>query len=417
MSHRGHTFSSISEVIEDIKAGKLIILVDDEDRENEGDLVCAAELVTPQMINFMIRQAAGKLCLSLTTETCEKLHLYPQTSENTTQHGTAFTISIDAKAEFGITTGVSAAERCATIKRCIADDSKASDFDRPGHISPLKARQGGVLVRAGHTEASVDLAALAGLKPAGVIIEILKEDGEIARLDDLVQFAKKHDLKICTIESLVEYRLQRERSVLRVESIPLQNKYGSWTLHAYQSVTDAEPHVALCMGDVGRIGTDGEPVVVDRPVLVRAHSQCLTGDVFGSARCDCGEQLSHAMEAIAAAGEGVILYLRQEGRGIGLRNKLHAYRLQDQGLDTVEANEKLGFPADKRDYGVGAQMLRDLGIRQIRVLTNNPKKVSRLQVYGLEVVEQLPIQIPSNPHNRKYLNTKREKLGHTLKDE
>ncbi len=417
MTERGSPFCSIPEVIDEIKAGKLVILVDDEDRENEGDLVCAAELVTPQMINFMIRQAAGKLCLSLTTETCERLHLYPQTSENTAQHGTAFTISIDAKPAFGITTGVSAAERCATIKRCLADDAKPSDFDRPGHISPLKARPGGVLVRAGHTEASVDLAQLAGLRPAGVIIEILKENGEIARLDDLVEFAKKHDFKICTIESLVEYRLQRERSVMRVESIPLQNRYGTWMLHAFQSVTDAEPHVALCMGDVGRIGPDGEPVAIDRAVMVRAHSQCLTGDVFGSARCDCGEQLTRAMEAIAAAGEGIILYLRQEGRGIGLRNKLHAYRLQDEGMDTVEANTQLGFPADKRDYGIGAQMLRDLGVRRIQILTNNPKKVSRLQVYGLEVVDQLPLQVPSNPHNRKYLETKREKMGHTLKKE
>lgn len=410
-------FSSVTEALEDIKAGRLVILVDDADRENEGDLVCAAELVTPQMINFMIRQAAGKLCLPLSAEICERLHLYPQTSDSTAPHGTAYTISIDAKPQFGITTGVSAAERCATIRRCLDDDARPSDFDRPGHISPLKGRPGGVLVRAGHTEASIDLARLAGLKPAGVIIEILKENGEIARLDDLIQFAARHDLKICTIESLIEYRLQRERSVMRVESVPMQNAYGQWTLHAYQSVTDPEPHVALCMGDIGRLGPDGEPIDIDHAVLVRAHSQCLTGDVFGSARCDCGEQLDLAMQTIAKAGEGVILYLRQEGRGIGLRNKLHAYRLQDEGLDTVEANEKLGFPADKRDYGVGAQMLRDLGVRRVRILTNNPKKVSRLEVYGLEVVDQLPLQVASNPHNRRYLQTKREKLGHTLKDE
>ena len=410
-------FSPIPEIIDEIKAGRFVILVDDADRENEGDLVCAADLVTPDMINFMIRKAAGKLCLSLTTETCEQLHLYPQAAENTTQHGTAFTISIDAKARFGITTGVSAAERCATIKRCLADDAKPSDFDRPGHISPLKGRPGGVLVRAGHTEASIDLARLAGLKPAGVIIEILREDGEVARLDDLLAFARMHGLKICTIESLIEYRLQRERSVVRIESIPLKNSYGSWMLHAFQSVTDAEPHVALCMGEIGRIGAEGEPIEVDHPVLVRAHSQCLTGDVFGSARCDCGAQLDQAMATISAAGEGVILYLRQEGRGIGLLNKLHAYRLQDEGLDTVEANERLGFPADKRDYGIGAQMLRDLGIRRIRILTNNPKKVSRLQVYGLDVVDQLPLQVPSNPDNRRYLRTKRDKMGHTLSDE
>ncbi|HWL94995.1 MAG TPA: bifunctional 3,4-dihydroxy-2-butanone-4-phosphate synthase/GTP cyclohydrolase II [Phycisphaerae bacterium] len=410
-------FSPVSEVIEEIKAGRFVILVDDADRENEGDLVCAAELVTPQMINFMIRQAAGKLCLPLTAETCERLHLYPQASENTAQHGTAFTISIDVKPQFGITTGVSAADRCTTIKRCLADDAKPSDFDRPGHISPLKGRPGGVLVRAGHTEASIDLAQLAGLKPAGVIIEILKENGEIARLDDLVEFANKHGLKICTIESLIEYRMQRERSIVRLESIPLTNRYGTWMLHAFQSMTDVEPHVALCMGNIGGIGPDGEAVAVDHAVLVRAHSQCLTGDVFGSSRCDCGEQLDRAMEIIAAAGEGVILYLRQEGRGIGLRNKLHAYRLQDEGLDTVEANQRLGFPADKRDYGIGAQMLRDLGVRRIRILTNNPKKTSRLQVYGLDVVDQLPLRVASNPDNRRYLNTKRDKLGHTLDEE
>jgi len=409
--------SPISEIIDDLKAGRMVILVDDEDRENEGDLVCAAELVTPEMINFMIRKAAGKLCLSLTTEACQKLHLYPQAAENTAEHGTAFTVSIDATREHGITTGVSASDRCRTIRCCIADDAAPSDFHRPGHISPLAGRPGGVLVRSGHTEASIDLARLAGLKSAGVIIEILKESGEVARLKDLVAFAKRHDLKICTIAALVEYRLQRERSVIRIESIPLQNRWGAWTLSAYQSITDAEPHIALSMGEVGRLDSSGNPVVVDHPVLVRVHSQCLTGDVFASERCDCGGQLERAMETIGAAGEGVIVYLRQEGRGIGLTNKLHAYRLQDQGLDTVEANEKLGFAADKRDYGIGAQILRDLGLRQIRILTNNPKKISRLEVYGLDVIEQLPIQMKSNPHNRRYLQTKREKLGHMLDEE
>jgi len=409
--------SPVPEIIEELRAGRFVILVDDEDRENEGDLVCAAELVTPEMINFMIRRAAGKLCLSLTEDICQKLHLYPQTSENTAEHGTAFTVSIDAVPQFGVTTGVSAADRCRTIHRCLADDAAPSDFHRPGHISPLKGRAGGVLVRSGHTEASIDLARLAGLKPAGVIIEILKENGEIARLDDLVAFAKKHDLKICTIAALVEYRLQRERSVIRIESVPLHNRWGDWRLMAYRSITDAEPHVALCMGDLGRLDENGDAVPVDHPVLVRVHSQCLTGDVFASDRCDCGEQLHRAMEVISRAGEGVIVYLRQEGRGIGLTNKLHAYRLQDQGLDTVEANERLGFPADKRDYGIGAQILRDLGLRQIRILTNNPKKISRLQVYGLEVIEQLPIQIKANPHNRRYLQTKRDKLGHLLDEE
>jgi 3,4-dihydroxy 2-butanone 4-phosphate synthase/GTP cyclohydrolase II len=417
MTQDGFPMSPIGEIIEAIKAGRMVILVDDADRENEGDLFCAAELVTPEMINFMIRRAAGKLCLSLTAETCGKLHLYPQATENTAEHGTAFTVSIDATREHGTTTGVSAGDRCRTIRRCIADDALPSDFHRPGHISPLSGRPGGVLVRSGHTEASIDLARLAGLKPAGVIIEILKDNGEIARLDDLVAFARQHDLKICTIAALVEYRLQRERSVIRVESIPLSNRWGQWTLSAYQSVTDPEPHVALSMGGVGRFDSSGNPVVVDHPVLVRVHSQCLTGDVFGSERCDCGGQLDRAMEVISAAGEGVIVYLRQEGRGIGLTNKLHAYRLQDQGLDTVEANEKLGFPADKRDYGIGAQILRDLGLRQIRILTNNPKKTNRLGVYGLEVTEQLPIQMKSNPNNRRYLQTKREKLGHLLEEE
>jgi len=409
-----HVFSPIADVLEDLRAGRMVILVDDEDRENEGDLVCSAERVTPDMINFMIRQAAGKLCLSLTAETCEKLHLYPQAAENTAEHGTAFTVSVDAAPEFGVSTGVSSADRCRTIQRCIADDAKPADLRRPGHISPLKGKTGGVLVRAGHTEAILDLTRLAGLKPAGVIIEILKENGEIARLPDLIEFAQKHDMKLCTIAALVEYRLQRERSIMRVETIPLENPWGKWTLHGFASVTDNEPHLALCMGDIGKLDANGEPIVIDRPVLVRVHSQCMTGDVFGSHRCDCGEQLDEAMRQIAEAGEGVIVYLRQEGRGIGLQNKLHAYKLQDEGLDTVEANEKLGLPADKRDYGVGAQILRDLGLRNIRILTNNPKKVSRLEVYGLQVVEQRPLQMPPHAGNRRYLATKRDKMGHRL---
>lgn len=414
MSVDDPVFCGIPEAIEDLKAGRFIILVDDCDRENEGDLVCAAELVTPAMINFMIRQAAGKLCLALSAETCEKLHLYPQTSESTAEHGTAFTVSIDAASEFGVTTGVSARDRCTTIRRCLDDHARPVDFRRPGHISPLKARPGGVLVRAGHTEASVDLTRLAGLKSAAVIIEVLKKDGEVARLDDLVAFAREHHLRICDIAKLVEYRLQRERSIMRIESIPMENQWGKWTLHGYKAVTDLEPHLALCMGRVGQLDQSGEPIVLDRPVLVRVHSQCLTGDTFGSFRCDCGEQLDKAMQLIGTEGEGIIIYLRQEGRGIGLLNKLHAYRLQDQGLDTVEANEELGFPADKRDYGVGAQILRDLGVRQIRVLTNNPKKLSRLQVYGLEVVKQEPLIIQPNEVNRRYLETKRTKMGHLL---
>lgn len=407
-------FSSIPEVLDDLKAGRFIILVDDEDRENEGDLVCASEKITPAMINFMIRKAAGKLCLALTTERCEQLHLHPQSNENTAEHGTAFTVSVDAGPEFGVTTGVSAKDRCETIKRCIDETTKSSDLRRPGHISPLKGVNGGVLVRAGHTEASIDLARLAGLKPSGVIIEVLNEEGGVAHLKDLVAFAKEHDLKICTIEKLIEYRLQRERSVLRMESIPLQNPHGKWHLHAYKSVLDSDPHLALCMGDIGNIDDNGDPIEIDHAVLVRVHSECFTGDVLHSLRCDCGDQLEDAMAEIAKIGEGIIVYLRQEGRGIGLLNKLHAYRLQDEGLDTVEANEKLGFPADKRDYGIGAQILRDLGVKKIQILTNNPKKVSRLGVYGLDVVDQLPLKIKPNPHNKRYLETKRTKLGHAL---
>lgn len=414
MSQMQSPFSPVSEIIADLKAGRFVILVDDEHRENEGDLVCAAECATPDMVNFMIREAAGKLCLTLQAERCERLHLHPMTNVNTAEHGTAFTVSVDAAQVFGVSTGVSAADRVRTIQRCLAEDALPSDLRRPGHVSPLKADPGGVLVRAGHTEASVDLARFAGHKPAGLIIEILDETGEVARLDGLVRFARKHGLKIGTIESLIEYRLQREQSVLRVESIPLSNRWGDWILHAYKSALDVEPHLALCMGDLGRSDTNGDAIIVDHPVLTRVHSQCLTGDVFGSGRCDCGDQLDRAMQLISEAGEGAIVYLRQEGRGIGLLNKLHAYRLQDGGLDTVEANEHLGFPADKRDYGMGAQILRDLGVRRIRILTNNPKKVSRLEVYGLEVADQLPIRIKPTAGNERYLRTKQEKLGHTL---
>ncbi len=414
MSQTQPPFSPVPEIVAELKAGRFVILVDDEHRENEGDLVCVAKLATPEMINFMIREAAGKLCLSLDTETCERLHLYPMTNENTAEHGTAFTVSIDAAPVFGVTTGVSAADRVRTIQRCLTDDAVPSDLRRPGHVSPLKADPGGVLVRAGHTEASVDLARIAGHKQAALIIEVLEEDGEVACLDGLVRFADKHGLKIGTIESLIEYRLQRERSVLRVESIPLSNRWGDWTLHAYKSALDPEPHLALSMGDLGQSDADGNAIAVDHPVLTRVHSQCLTGDVFGSGRCDCGDQLDRAMQLISDEGEGVIVYLRQEGRGIGLLNKLHAYRLQDDGMDTVEANEHLGFPADKRDYGLGAQILRDLGVRRVRILTNNPKKVSRLEVYGLEVADQLPIRIKPTAANERYLKTKQEKLGHTL---
>jgi len=409
-------FSPISEVLDELRAGRMIVLVDDEDRENEGDLVCAAECATPEMINFMIRQAAGELCLSLPPEVCDRLNLYPQTPENTAPHGTAFTVSIDAGSHLGVGSGVSAADRCRTILHCLDDQASPTDFRRPGHVSPLRARAGGVLVRAGHTEASVDLSRLAGLKPAGLIIEILRADGEVARLPDLIIFARTHGLKVATIASLIEYRMQREHLVKRVQQVPLRNEFGTWNLVAFEAPAEGEAPLALCFGGVGEADPSGLVAESADPVLVRVHSQCLTGDVFGSSRCDCGAQLRAAMQIITAEGRGVILYLRQEGRGIGLINKLHAYRLQDEGLDTVEANLRLGFPADKRDYGVGAQILRDLGIRRVRILTNNPKKISRLEVYGLEVVEQRPLEIPPTPDTRAYLRAKRDKLGHTLRE-
>jgi len=407
-------FCTIDEAVEELRRGNLIIVVDDERRENEGDLVCAAERTTPEKINFMIRSAAGKLCLALSNEICERLNLYQQAPANTAAHGTAFTVSIDACERFGVTTGVSAQDRCTTILRCVADDAKPTDFRRPGHISPLNARPGGVLVRAGHTEASVDLVRLAGGKPAAVIIEVLREDGQVARLPDLIEFAKRHGLKMCTIASLIEYRQQRENLIERVETVNFPTRVGTFTLIEYRSIVDPDPHLALCAGPIGQLDATGKAVPQEDPVLVRVHSECLTGDVFGSLRCDCGEQLRYALEAIQREGKGALVYLRQEGRGIGLHNKILAYKLQEQGLDTVEANEALGFPADKRDYGIGAQILRDLGIRRLRILTNNPKKIQRLEVYGLEVVEQIPLRVPPNEVNRRYLAAKKAKLGHML---
>jgi len=407
-------FCAIDDALAELRQGNFVILVDDERRENEGDLVCAAEKITPAKINFMIRTAAGKLCLALTPETCNRLHLYQQAVENTAAHRTAFTVSIDAAEKFGVGTGVSASDRCTTILRCIADDAQPADFRRPGHISPLKAAAGGVLARSGHTEASVDLARLAGMKPAAVIIEILNDDGSVARLPDLIEFAKRHGLKLCTIASLIEYRQQRETLIERVETVRLPTRFGEFTLVEYRSLIDPDPHLALCCGGVGDLDPAGRPLVHDEPVLVRVHSECLTGDTFGSLRCDCGGQLEYALERIQKTGKGALVYLRQEGRGIGLHNKLKAYKLQESGLDTVEANEALGFPPDKRDYGIGAQILRDLGLRKLRILTNNPKKLERLEVYGLQIVEQVPIQIPPTRANERYLATKKAKLGHIL---
>ncbi len=407
-------FSSIPEVLQDLAAGKMIVLVDDEDRENEGDLVIAAEHCTPAVINFMVTHARGVVCLALTSEQCDKLHLHPQVERNTAQLGTAFTVTVDAHKRFGVTTGVSARDRATTVQVAIADDVQPQDLLRPGHINPLRAREGGVLVRAGQTEGSVDLARLAGLKPAAVICEIMREDGEMARRPELEAFCHEHDLKMCTVADLISYRLKREQFVKRIESITLPTRWGVFKLHAYQSAVDPQPHLALCKGNVGEFDEQGKAIIHEEPVLVRVHSECLTGDIFGSGKCDCGDQLATAMEMIEQAGKGVLVYLRQEGRGIGLANKLHAYALQEKGLDTVEANLKLGFPADKRDYGIGSQILRDLGLKKIRIMTNNPKKIYGIEGYGLSVVEEVPIRIEPGEHNRKYLQVKKAKMGHKL---
>ncbi len=409
-----HPFSPIEEILAELQAGRMIVLVDDEDRENEGDLICPAEFVTPEKVNFMLRYGRGTLCVALTQARCVQLGLAPQVAVNTTTYGTAFTVTIDAAPRFGVSTGVSAGDRATTIRRLVEEDAAPEDFARPGHVNPLAARDGGVLVRAGQTEGSVDLCRSAGLMPAAALIEILNEDGTMARVPQLTEFCRVHELKMCTVADLIEYRMRRERLVERVASAPLRNEWGEWLMVAYKTRADQATHVALCCGGIGEPDENGQPRISAEPTLIRVHSECLTGDVFGSHRCECGEQLHAALQQLQRAGRGVLVYLRQEGRGIGLENKLHAYRLQDQGLDTVEANLALGLPADKRDYGVGAQILRDLGLSQIRILTNNPKKVSRLQVYGLQVVEQLPLEIPPNDQNRRYLQAKKEKLGHTL---
>jgi 3,4-dihydroxy 2-butanone 4-phosphate synthase/GTP cyclohydrolase II len=408
-------FNTIQEVLEDLRQGKMIVLVDDEDRENEGDLVCAAEKITPAMINFMAKYGRGLICLPMTSAYCDRLGLYPQSQENTAQLQTAFTVSIDAAQ--GITTGISASDRAHTIQTVVSDRTKAHDLARPGHIFPLRAKDGGVLVRVGQTEGAVDLMVLAGMKPAGVICEIMNEDGSMARVPDLIPFCKEHNLKITSIARLVEYRMQRESQVKRVECVNLPTDYGDFKLVGYASITSYEPHLALCKGNVGELDDHGKPIVHDEPVLIRVHSECLTGDLFHSRRCECGEQLIGAMRMIEEAGQGALIYLRQEGRGIGLANKLRAYKLQEQGLDTVDANLKLGFAADKRDYGIGAQICRDLGIRKARILTNNPKKVSRLEVYGIEVCEQIPLIAEPCDHNINYLRTKKSRFGHMLDED
>ncbi|HYQ48442.1 MAG TPA: bifunctional 3,4-dihydroxy-2-butanone-4-phosphate synthase/GTP cyclohydrolase II [Thermodesulfovibrionales bacterium] len=397
-----HTFNTIDEAIEDMAKGRMVILVDDEDRENEGDLCMAAEKITPEAINFMAKYGRGLICLSLTPERVEELKLPMMSEDNTSSFGTAFTVSIEARK--GVTTGISAADRAVTILTAVNPKSTHEDLARPGHVFPLRAKPGGVLQRAGQTEGSVDLARLAGLNPSGVICEIMNEDGTMSRVPELMEFARHHNLKIVTIKDLIKYRTRIERFVHRASTTKLPTDFGEFTVIAYSNDMDTNVHLALVKGEIRK----------DDAVLVRVHSECLTGDVFGSKRCDCGEQLNTAMDMINREGQGVILYMRQEGRGIGLVNKLRAYELQDKGLDTVEANLKLGFKPDLRDYGIGAQILVDLGVRKMRLMTNNPKKIVGLEGYGLKVVERVPMEV--NPHERNliYLKTKKKKLGHML---
>jgi 3,4-dihydroxy 2-butanone 4-phosphate synthase / GTP cyclohydrolase II len=396
------TFDPVQEVLEALCQGQTVIVTDDANRENEGDLILAAEKATPEALSFMIRYTSGVICVPMQGQDLDRLDLPLMTLQNNEAMRTAYTISVDAKS--GVTTGISAADRARTIRLLADPDTQAEDLVRPGHVFPLRYREGGVLRRAGHTEATVDLARLAGLRPAGVLAEIVNDDGTMSRLPELFAFAQRHRLKICSIEQLISYRRAREKLIVKEQEVDLPTDYGSFRLHLYRSLVDDVHHLALVRGVISPI----------MPTLVRVHSECLTGDVFGSRRCDCGNQLHAALAQIDEAGSGVLVYMRQEGRGIGLAAKIQAYKLQEEGLDTVEANERLGFPGDLREYGIGAQILVDIGVREIRLLTNNPKKVIGLEGYGLNIIEQLPIKAPANQHNEKYLETKRMKLGHLL---
>jgi 3,4-dihydroxy 2-butanone 4-phosphate synthase/GTP cyclohydrolase II len=394
----------IEDALEDIRQGKIIIVADDEDRENEGDMICASEAITPEIVNFMIKEARGLMCVSLTDERCQALGLEMMVNQNTTSHETPFTVSVDLLGN-GCTTGISAQDRSKTIQALVDPATQPADLGRPGHIFPLKSRTEGVLRRTGHTEASMDFARLAGFKPSGVLIEVLNEDGSMARLPDLRKLADKHNLKLVTIKDLIEYRLAKESLIKREIGVNMPTEWGSFELVAFKQINTGDTHLALIKGSWEK----------DEPVMVRVHSSCVTGDIFGSCRCDCGEQLHAAMEMVENEGKGVILYMFQEGRGIGLINKLKAYKLQEQGRDTVEANLELGFAMDERDYGVGAQILRDLGVQKIRLISNNPKKRAGLMGYGLEIVDAIGIEILANPHNKKYLETKRDKMGHAIR--